>query len=115
MLAQQQLQRLQKRPSPVQRTHSSNYPVAANHNHNTHAANTTQRTRSSRGDRHPLNHAQGQALTQAAQEAQRQRDMFAKKPTESFQNLTQLARTQSVGLLTQLMNPDPEIFPVGRV
>ena len=40
--------------------------------------------------------------------------MFAKKPTESFQNLTQVARTQSVGLLTQLLNPDPEIFPVGH-
>ena len=53
-------------------------------------------------------------MTHAAQEAQRQRDMFAKKPTESFQNLTQIARTQSVGLLTQLMNPNPEIFPVGH-
>ena len=53
-------------------------------------------------------------MSQAALEAQRQLDMFAKKPTESFQNLTQVARTQSVGLLTQLMNPDPEIFPVGH-
>ena len=53
-------------------------------------------------------------MTQAAQEAQRQLDMFAKKPTESFQNLTQVARTRSVGLLTQLMNPNPEIFPVGH-
>ena len=40
--------------------------------------------------------------------------MFAKKPAESFQNLTHIARTESVGLLTQLMNPDPEIFPIGH-
>ena len=112
---QQQRQELKQRPSPMQRTHSSNHALPANHNHNhTRAANNAQRTQSSRGHRHPPNHAQGQALTQAAQEAQRQLDMFAKKPTESFQNLTQVARTQSVGLLTQLLNPDPEIFPVGH-
>ena len=40
--------------------------------------------------------------------------MFVKKPAESFQNVLEVARTQSVGLLTQLMNPDPEIFPVGH-
>ncbi|PPQ66720.1 hypothetical protein CVT24_008821 [Panaeolus cyanescens] len=39
-----------------------------------------------------------------------QRDMFKKLPSESFQNLA-AARTRSVGLLTQLMNPDPYIFP----
>ena len=53
-------------------------------------------------------------MTKAAEEAQRQRDMFAKKPTESFQNLAKLARTRSVGLLSQLMNPNPAIFPVGH-
>ena len=52
-----------------------------------HAANCTQRSQSSRGHRRPPNHAQGQALRQAAQEARRQGDMFAKKQTESFQNL----------------------------
>ncbi|TEB33478.1 hypothetical protein FA13DRAFT_156369 [Coprinellus micaceus] len=40
--------------------------------------------------------------------------MFAKKPTTSFQNLTELQRTTSAGLLTQLMNPDPAIFPVNH-
>ncbi|KAH7881745.1 hypothetical protein F5I97DRAFT_675628 [Phlebopus sp. FC_14] len=46
-------------------------------------------------------------LREAALEAQRQRDLFAKVPKRSYSNLK---RTQS-GLLSQLMNPDPEIFP----
>ncbi|KAL4249323.1 Ras-cAMP pathway regulatory protein [Abortiporus biennis] len=46
-------------------------------------------------------------LRQAAEEAQRQRDMFAKVPKRSYSNLN---RTQS-GLLSQLLNPNPEIFP----
>ena len=46
-------------------------------------------------------------LRQAAEEAQRQRDMFAKVPRRSYTNLP---RTQS-GLLTQLLNPDPNVFP----
>ena len=41
-------------------------------------------------------------MTQAAEEDQCQRDMFAKKPTESFQNLAKLARTRGVGLLSEL-------------
>ncbi|KAI0764450.1 hypothetical protein BC629DRAFT_918923 [Irpex lacteus] len=44
----------------------------------------------------------------AAQEAQRQRNMFSKLPKRSYTDLTQ--RTRS-GLLSQLMNPDPSIFP----
>ena len=46
-------------------------------------------------------------LKEAALEAQRQRDMFAKLPKRSYSNLD---RTQS-GLLTTLLNPDPNIFP----
>lgn len=46
-------------------------------------------------------------LKEAAEEAQRQRDMFAKVPKRSYSNLN---RTQS-GLLSQLLNPDPSIFP----
>lgn len=46
-------------------------------------------------------------LRQAAEEAQRQRDMFAKVPRRSY---TSLPRTKS-GLLTQLLNPDPSVFP----
>ncbi|KAI0706990.1 hypothetical protein C8Q76DRAFT_696311 [Earliella scabrosa] len=46
-------------------------------------------------------------LRQAAEEAQRQRDMFAKVPKRSYSNLN---RTRS-GLLSQLLNPDPSIFP----
>ncbi|RXW11370.1 hypothetical protein EST38_g14485 [Candolleomyces aberdarensis] len=49
-------------------------------------------------------------LQKEEEERQRQKDMFAKRPTASFQNLAN-ARTQSFGLLTQLMNPDPAIFP----
>lgn len=46
-------------------------------------------------------------LQEAALEAQRQRDMFAKVPKRSYSNLN---RTQS-GLLTALLNPDPTQFP----
>jgi len=53
---------------------------------------------------------QEEKLKQAALEAQRQRDMFVKLPKRSYSNLN---RTGS-GLLTQLMNPDPEIFPVNH-
>ncbi|KAI0364474.1 hypothetical protein BV20DRAFT_857769 [Pilatotrama ljubarskyi] len=46
-------------------------------------------------------------LRKAAEEAQRERDMFAKVPRRSYSNLN---RTRS-GLLSQLLNPDPNIFP----
>ncbi|KAF5344573.1 hypothetical protein D9757_015249 [Collybiopsis confluens] len=52
--------------------------------------------------------AMEQKLRDAALEAQRQRDMFTKVPPRSYSNLG--TRSQS-GLLSQLMNPDPEIFP----
>lgn len=58
--------------------------------------------------------AQAQALIdEAAQEAQRQREMFVKLPTKSFQDLAK-ARSESVGGLTQLLNPNPELFPVNH-
>ncbi|KAI0682879.1 hypothetical protein BC835DRAFT_1397992 [Cytidiella melzeri] len=47
-------------------------------------------------------------LREAAEEAQRQRDMFAKVPKRSYTDLTK--RTRS-GLLSQLLNPDPALFP----
>ena len=47
-------------------------------------------------------------LREAAEEARRQRDMFSKLPKRSYTDLTK--RTNS-GLLTQLLNPDPAIFP----
>lgn len=46
-------------------------------------------------------------LKEAALEAQRQRDMFAKVPKRSYSNLD---RSRS-GLLSALLNPDPNIFP----
>lgn len=46
-------------------------------------------------------------LREAAEEAQRQRDLFAKVPKRSYSNLN---RTKS-GLLSQLLNPDPNLFP----
>lgn len=46
-------------------------------------------------------------LREAALEAQRQRDLFAKVPKRSYSNLD---RSKS-GLLTTLLNPDPNIFP----
>ncbi|KAI0245974.1 hypothetical protein BJV78DRAFT_1356447 [Lactifluus subvellereus] len=49
-------------------------------------------------------------LRDAALEAQRQRELFVKQPKRSYSNL---GRTQS-GLLSQLLNPDPNILPPGR-
>src|SRR5258708_3282399 len=46
-------------------------------------------------------------LREAALEAQRQRELFVKQPKRSYSNL---GRTQS-GLLSQLLNPDPNMFP----
>ncbi|KAI0749210.1 hypothetical protein C8Q80DRAFT_610330 [Daedaleopsis nitida] len=46
-------------------------------------------------------------VREAAEEEVRQRDMFAKVPKRSYSNLN---RTKS-GLLSQLLNPDPNIFP----
>ncbi|OAX42714.1 hypothetical protein K503DRAFT_766506 [Rhizopogon vinicolor AM-OR11-026] len=46
-------------------------------------------------------------LREAAVEAQRQLDLFAKVPKRSYSNFN---RTQS-GLLSQLLNPNPAIFP----
>lgn len=45
-----------------------------------------------------------------AEEAQRQRDMFAKVPKRSYSNLN---RAPS-GLLSQLLNPGPSLFPPNR-
>ncbi|KAH9970643.1 hypothetical protein BGW80DRAFT_561569 [Lactifluus volemus] len=49
-------------------------------------------------------------LREAALEAQRQRDLFVKQPKRSYSNL---GRTQS-GLLSQLLNPDPNVLPPGH-
>lgn len=53
-------------------------------------------------------------LQRQEEERQRQKEMFAKKATSSFQNLTEKNRTQSFGYLSQLMNPDPAIFPANH-
>lgn len=90
------------RPAGIQRTHSSHYP-AANYARICKAA--AQRSRQQQV--FALHHAK---LEQAAKEAQRQREMIKKIPTESLQDLAK-ARANSVGLLTQLLNPNPEIFP----
>ena len=49
-------------------------------------------------------------LRDAALEAQRQRELFVKQPKRSYSNL---GRTQS-GLLSQLLNPDPNVLPPGH-
>jgi Protein of unknown function (DUF3295) len=49
-------------------------------------------------------------LREAALEAQRQRELFVKQPKRSYSNL---GRTQS-GLLSQLLNPDPNVLPSGH-
>ncbi len=49
-------------------------------------------------------------LRDAVVEAQRQRELFVKQPKRSYSNL---GRSQS-GLLSQLLNPDPTVFPPAR-
>ncbi|KAI0315872.1 hypothetical protein OF83DRAFT_1245957 [Amylostereum chailletii] len=49
-------------------------------------------------------------LREAALEAQRQRELFVKQPKRSYSNLN---RTQS-GLLSALLNPDPNVLPSGH-
>jgi hypothetical protein len=53
----------------------------------------------------------GGQLSQAAKEAQRQREFFTKLPPRSYSNLGE--RTRS-GLLTNLFKPDPSLFPEGH-
>ncbi|KAG7089098.1 hypothetical protein E1B28_010807 [Marasmius oreades] len=85
-------------PPPVKRTHSQQAQqqrqVPPNHRHPQHHH---------RPQRHP-----GVDISQAALEVQRQLDFFEKKPRPTWSDLP---RTGS-GLLSQLMNPDPDIFPV---
>ncbi|KAK7024382.1 hypothetical protein VNI00_016323 [Paramarasmius palmivorus] len=49
-------------------------------------------------------------MSEAALEAQRQLDLFAKKPKRAWSGLTR----SGSGFLSQLMNPDPEIFPANH-
>ncbi|KJA19860.1 hypothetical protein HYPSUDRAFT_852873 [Hypholoma sublateritium FD-334 SS-4] len=85
---QRQLQQLGQRQQPtrppaVRRTHSSHYPGPA------------------------ANDARDK------QEARRQRELFVKLPTKSFQDLAK-TRSESVVGLTQLLNPNPELSPVNH-
>ncbi|KAG6917731.1 hypothetical protein DXG01_001382 [Tephrocybe rancida] len=66
----------------------------------------------SRAQQSRRNHAANAqyVVEQATLEAARIREMFAKKPVPSSEDLL-TQRTRSVGLLTQLMHPDPQIFP----
>ena len=87
--------------APIQRTRSAQLPTA-----NQAKAIKAQRAREAQA----LHAAR---LEEAAREAQRQREMIQKVPTESYQDLAK-ARANSVGLLSQLLNPNPEIFPVNH-
>lgn len=76
------------------------------------------RTHSHNQGRNPrqLTRAQQQQLAhrlalEEAGERHWRENMFTKLPKSSFQNLAEVARTRSVGLLTQLLNPDPKVFP----
>ncbi|KAI0058744.1 hypothetical protein BV25DRAFT_1901966 [Artomyces pyxidatus] len=51
-----------------------------------------------------------QRLREAAEEVQRQRELFVKQPQRSYSNLN---RTKS-GLLSALLNPDPSVLPPGH-
>lgn len=67
------------------------------------------------GARAPTN-AETQAtrrLEDAAREAQRQRDLFARVPKRTYSDIFERNRSHP-GLLSQLMQPDPTIFPPGH-
>ncbi|KAF8181515.1 hypothetical protein BJ912DRAFT_610643 [Pholiota molesta] len=106
LLQQQQREQRQQQatrpraPQAPQRTHSSHYP----------APNNARGQQLTRAQMQRQAQAQQALVDKAVIEAQRQREMFVKLPTSSFQDLAK-ARTNSVGLLTQLMNPDVEQFP----
>jgi hypothetical protein len=67
--------------------------------HYTKAVRETERKRQQREE--------ASRLQKAAEETARQRELFAKVPKRSYSNLN---RTHS-GLLSQLLNPDPTLFP----
>ncbi|KXN84075.1 hypothetical protein AN958_00490 [Leucoagaricus sp. SymC.cos] len=48
---------------------------------------------------------------QRVEERKWKEEMFVKLPKSSFQNLTEIARTRSAGLLTQLLKPDLQLLP----
>ena len=52
-------------------------------------------------------------LVDAAREAQRQRDLFARVPKRTYSDIFERNRSHP-GLLSQLMQPDPTIFPPGH-
>ncbi|KAF4617806.1 hypothetical protein D9613_006181 [Agrocybe pediades] len=87
-------------PATVKRTQFTHYP----------------RTNQGRGPKHTRTQQQKQArldaeaVEQAALEAQRQSEMFVRMQTPSFPDPTK-ARPGRVGYLSQLMHPDPDIFP----
>lgn len=61
----------------------------------------------------PLGAEAQHVVEQAILEAERQREMFTKKHVPSAEELAG-ACTRSLGLHSQSMNPDPEIFPVNH-
>ncbi|KAG5645113.1 hypothetical protein DXG03_006927 [Asterophora parasitica] len=92
----------------ARRTHSQQHTTTTNAHH-PHAQQQPHLSRAQQSRREHAAHAQ-YVVEQAALETQRIREMFAKKPVPSSEQLVG-KRTRSVGLLSQLMNPDPQIFP----
>lgn len=91
-LQEQQQPQQQFRPQlPLTRTQSHNIP-----------RNFKQHTRI----QHRL------AEQRAAEDQKWKAELFVKLPKSSFQDLAEAARTRSAGLLTQLLNPDPQRLPL---
>lgn len=96
-------------PPPIGRSRSSHglLHAPAHHPHPPQNLSRAQQQRQAQAAR------AAHVIEQAALEAQRQREMFAKKQVPSAEQLYG-KRTRSVGLLSQLMNPDPQIFPANH-
>ena len=102
--------------SPCPRTATHRSPHRPNPKNNIQPDQHTHQTHLTRANPPSPSPTNTQAIMEkAAAEAQRQRDMFAKLPVASFQNLERgPSRTRSAGLLTQLLNPPLEIFPANH-
>ncbi|KAJ3967033.1 hypothetical protein EV361DRAFT_853426 [Lentinula raphanica] len=98
----------QKQPQPPQpHPEPHQQPAPARPDQRSQFRPGPSRTSSRRGEHKHLQDLE-QKLRDAALEAQRQRELFTKVPKRNYSNLTTRSRS---GLLSQLMNPDPNIFP----
>ncbi|KXN87532.1 hypothetical protein AN958_08511 [Leucoagaricus sp. SymC.cos] len=97
----QQQQAQTQAPAQAQAQHPVRQLVSRVHSHQI-ARNAKQLSRAQ---------MQQRLAEQRVEERKWKEEMFVKLPKSSFQNLTEIARTRSAGLLTQLLKPDLQLLP----